>query len=251
MRYRSQLVGILWHWHRRLGIFAAVFVVVLAASGIVLNHSAGLGLDRSFVDWPWLSKAYGDTSADLPAFNLGERWLSRAANGRIYLDDHEVASCNGKLVGALRVDQLFYAGCAEQLLLITEAGELVESISASTGLPVPLEAIGRINNQVAVKTGEGWWLADLDRLDFSERAPVGEVVIRELFPDQLPDAIRDNIPAQEQWLTWERLLLDLHSGRLLGTGGVVFVDGVGVLLGSLAMSGTAMWWLHRRRKQKP
>jgi hypothetical protein len=31
----------------------------------------------------------------------------------------------------------------------------------------------------------------------------------------------------------------------------VFVDGVGFLLGSLAMSGTAMWWLHRRRKQKP
>ena len=82
MRYRSQLVGILWRWHRRLGIFAAVFVVVLAASGIVLNHSSGLGLDRSFVDWPWLSKAYGDNSADLPAFNLGERWLSRAANGR-------------------------------------------------------------------------------------------------------------------------------------------------------------------------
>jgi hypothetical protein len=157
---------------------------------------------------------------------------------------------NGKLVGALQADKLFYAGCTEQLLMITEAGELVESVSASTGLPVPLEAIGHINNQVAVKTLGRWWLADLDRLDFSERAPAGEVVIRQLFPGQLPDAIRDKIPAQEQWLTWERLLLDLHSGRLLGTGGVVLVDGVGVLLGSLAMSGTAMWWLHRRRKPK-
>jgi hypothetical protein len=152
-----------------------------------------------------------------------------------------LASCNGKLVGALQVDKLLYAGCTEQLLLVTEGGELVESVSASNGLPVPLEAVGRINNQVAVKAGGRWWLADLERVGFDVAAPTGEVIIRQLIPDQFPDAIRENIPVQEQWLTWERLLLDLHSGRLLGTGGVVLVDGGGGLLVSLAMSGSAMW----------
>ena len=104
-------------------------------------------------------------------------------------------------------------------MLVTEGGELVESVSASNGLPVPLEAVGRINNQVAVKAGGRWWLADLERVGFDVAAPTGEVIIRQLIPDQFPDAIRENIPVQEQWLTWERLLLDLHSGRLLGTGG--------------------------------
>lgn len=249
MRRRSRLVGLLWRWHRRLGVFAAFFVLVLVATGVVLNHSSDLELDDSFVDWPWLIEAYGDHSTDLPAFQLGERWLSRAANGRVYLDAQEVAQCNGTLVGALQVDELLYAGCAEELLLITTAGELVESVSASIGLPVPLQAIGLIGPKVAVQTSGSWRLADLDRMDFSARAPAGEVVIRQLFSDRLPDSIREKIPAQDQWLTWERLLLDLHSGRVLGTGGVLLVDAVGVLLGSLAMSGTAMWWLHRRRKR--
>ncbi len=77
-------------------------------------------LDHRFVDWPWLSQAYGDDSADLPAFPLGEHWLSRAANGRVYFDAREVAPCSGKLVGAVASGELLYAGCAEELLLITQ-----------------------------------------------------------------------------------------------------------------------------------
>ncbi len=119
MRRRPRLVGLLWRWHRRLGVLAAFFVLVLSATGIVLNHTAELGLDRRFVDWPWLSQAYGDDSGNLPAFQLGEHWLTRAANGRVYFDAQEVAPCSGKLVGAVAVGELLYAGCAEELLLIT------------------------------------------------------------------------------------------------------------------------------------
>jgi len=248
MRRRPRLVGLLWRWHRRLGVLAAFFVLVLSATGIVLNHTAELGLDRRFIDWPWVIKAYGDDSGNLPAFQLGEHWLTRAANGRVYFDAQEVAPCSGKLVGAVVAGELLYAGCAEELLLITDSGELVESVNASTGLPVPLQAVGLIESQIVVQAGGIWWLADLDLMDFSHRAPAGGAVIRQLVPDQLPDAMRAKIPVPDQWLNWERLLLDLHSGRVFGRVGVLWVDGVGVLLVGLAVSGIAMWWLHRRRR---
>ena len=44
MRRRPRLVGLLWRWHRRLGLLAALFVLLVASSGIVLNHTAGFGL---------------------------------------------------------------------------------------------------------------------------------------------------------------------------------------------------------------
>ncbi len=248
MRRRARLVGMLWHWHRRLGVLAAFFALVLAITGIALNHSPELGLDRHFVDWPWLSQAYGDDSGDLPAFQLGERWLSRAANGRIYLDAQEVAPCNGPLVGAVAAGELLYAGCAEELLLITHRGELVESINASTGLPVPLQAVGLIEEQIVLQATGTWWLADLDLMEFNHRAPAAGADIRQRVPDRLPEAIRAAIPAPAQWLSWERLLLDLHSGRVFGRLGVLWVDAVGVLLAGLALSGITMWSLHRRRK---
>jgi uncharacterized iron-regulated membrane protein len=133
--------------------------------------------------------------------------------------------------------------------LITERGELVESVSASTGLPVPLQAVGIIDNRVALQAADTWWLADLDLMEFGERAPRG-AIIGQLAPDQLPAAIHALIPAAEQWLSWERLLLDVHSGRVVGRMGVLWVDVVGVLLTTLATSGIAMWWLHRRRRER-
>jgi hypothetical protein len=206
-------------------------------------------LDRSFVPWPWLTQAYGDDSSDLPAFQLGDRWLTRASSGRVYLDVQEVAPCIGKLVGAVQADDLLYASCGEELLLITREGALVESVSASTGLPAPLQAIGLIDGQVVLQSGGTWWLANLHSMDFTQRAPAGGAIIQQLVPDRLPDSIRAAIPAPEQWLSWERVLLDLHSGRLFGRFGVLWMDMVGVLLATLATSGVAMWWLHRRRRK--
>ncbi|MDE0952455.1 MAG: PepSY domain-containing protein [Halioglobus sp.] len=249
MSRRTRLVGLLWHWHRRIGVMAAFFVVLLSTTGIVLNHSSDLGLDHRFVAWPWLTQAYGDDSGNLPAYLLGTQWLTRAANGRVYLDANEVAPCGGNLVGAVAAGGLLYAGCAEELLVITQDGELVESVRASLGLPVPLQALGLLDNRVVVRTGDSWRLADLELMEFSERAPHA-AIIGQLAPGQLPLAVRNAMPAAQHWLSWERLLLDLHSGRVVGRMGVLWIDAVGVLMTTLATSGIAMWWLHRRRRQR-
>jgi hypothetical protein len=248
MRRHSRLVGVLWRWHRRLGVLAAAFVLMLSVTGITLNHSSALGLDRTFVDWPWLSRAYGDASAELPAFQPGQNWIFRAANGLVYFNAKEVAPCSGNLVGALQAGELLIAACTEELLLITPEGELLEAVNASVGLPVPLLGVGVAETDVALQTGAGWWLADLDAIDFSRAAPPG-ALIQQHAPGVLPDVIRDDIPAQESWLSWERLLLDLHSGRVMGPVGVLLVDLIGVVLATLATSGLAMWWLHRRRRR--
>jgi len=246
MPRRPRLVGLLWRWHRRLGVLAALFALVLAGTGIVLNHSPELGLDRRFVDWPWLNRLYGDSSGDLTAFRPGSHWLTRAANGSLYLDTREVAPCDGMLVGALAAGELLLAACAEELLLITDSGELVESVGASSGLPVPVTGAGLVDSQVVLQAGGTWWLADLEQMEFRTRAP-GGVLITQQAAGRLPQAVREGIPT-EQWLHWERLLLDLHSGRLFGRLGVLWVDLVGVLVASLATSGITMWWLHWRRR---
>ncbi len=244
---RPRLVGFLWRWHRRLGLLVAVFVLVLSVTGILLNHSPGLGLDRRFVDSPWLLQAYGDESADLPAFQLGENWLSQAADGRIYLDTQAVAPCSGRLVAAVRADNMLLAGCSGELLLIAPDGQLIESVSASSGLPAPLRGVGMADDRVVLQDADGWWLADLDALEFSVAAPGGSL-IKQLGPATLPRAILGSIPAREQWLSWERLLLDLHSGRIAGRLGILWMDLVAVLLGGLALSGIGIWWLRRHRR---
>ena len=64
-------------WHRRVGLLVALLVAVLAITGLLLNHSDRLGLDRTnivtglVVDW------YGLTPVEDPVhFRAGNNWVS-------------------------------------------------------------------------------------------------------------------------------------------------------------------------------
>lgn len=245
MRRHPRLVGFFWRWHRRVGLTAAILAIILAVTGIALNHSPGMGLDKSYVTWSWIYPLYGDDIPELPAYRVAERWLYRNAAGQVYVDKAELAPCQGELVGALAHDGLFYIACAQELLLATPGGELVESITASTGLPVPLNGIGAAAGRVLVQAGGKWLEADLERLAFSSSIPQ-DVIIRQHAPGPLPQSLRESLLTRDHWLSWERLLLDMHSGRLAGRAGVLLVDAAGLMLCILGLSGVAMWWLHRR-----
>ena len=138
MRRHPRLVGFFWRWHRRIGLTAAILALVLAVTGIALNHSPDLSLDQRFVKGSWVYGLYGDDTQQLPAYRAGEHWLYRSAAGQVYLDSAELAPCQGELTGALELAGLFYIACTDELLLATSAGELVEAITASTGLPAPV-----------------------------------------------------------------------------------------------------------------
>ena len=41
-------------WHRGMGALAALFLLMLAVTGILLNHTLDLKLAERHLDWPWL-----------------------------------------------------------------------------------------------------------------------------------------------------------------------------------------------------
>jgi PepSY-associated TM region len=246
-RRGQRIVGLLWRWHRRTGVVLFLFVLLLTTTGLALNHSTALGLDKHFVEWNWLSARYGDSSNDLRSFKIADQWVSRTESGRVFFNVQEVASCRGDLLGVVRQQGLYIVGCAEELLLLTPQGQLVESVNASTGLPTPLKSVGLVENKLVVQGVEGWRYADLDELQFGDELPSGALIMQQAR-GALPADIRNDIPASERWLTWERVLLDLHSGRLMGSAGVWLMDAVAILLACVAFSGVTMWWFHRRRR---
>ncbi|TGD72140.1 PepSY domain-containing protein [Mangrovimicrobium sediminis] len=250
MRRRQRIVGFLWRWHRRLGLAAAALVLVLSVTGIALNHTEGLGLDQRFVNAGLLRQLYGVAPHAGTAFRVNSRWLSRSPAGELYLDTQAVAPCRGALVGAAFLDEVIYAACAQELVLITAQGELLESLGSASGVPVPLTGLVIAGDAIALGAAGRWHLADLDALRF-DTPPEQDAAILQAVPVELPDAIRAQIPQGPQWLTWERVLLDLHSGRLGGPLGVWLVDALGVVLSLLAVSGFVIWWLRRRRHHTP
>ena len=69
-------------------------------------------------------------------------------------------------------------------------------------------------------------------------------------PVSLPPALRDALTARQPLpgISRERVLLDLHSGRLFGWPGVLLVDLIGIGLGLMVLSG--VWTSLRRKKRR-
>lgn len=217
----------LLRWHRRLGIVSALFVLLLAVTGILLNHSHEFGLDGAPLESPWLRQHYGVAAPAglthaLPAGELSVR------GGWLRLGERNLGSCP-QLVGVVEQAGQVLAVCSDRLILLTPAGELIDQADAVRGIPEGLSAIGRQRDQVLLRQGESSFAVDLNDLS-----------VRPARPEPGVAWTGAAAAADTADLDWEQVLLDLHSGRLFGRWGVLLMDAMAILFVILALSGLVM-----------
>lgn len=239
----------LWRWHRRAGVLACVLLLMLAVTGLALNHSQGLRLAERTVGWDWPYALYGPSAAGAwTGFAVGDAWLLQGGEGRLFLDTREVGRCDGRLVGALVLDAMILVACERELQLLTPDGQRIDALSATAGLAVPVSGLALHGRAALALAGGRWQRFDADAMGLAE---VGDIGPQPLVPGAPPQALLHALGRASGWLHWERFLLDLHSGRLFGRAGVLLVDAGGVLSLVLALSGIVMWGVRQRRAQKP
>jgi len=240
--------------HRTLGVSAAIFVVFMVASGIAINHSQGLQLDQRHFSQPFLLNWYGiEGPEDIHSFGLDGNWLSLAGSGAYYNGRYLSDLSNG--VGAVFNGQLLVVAGSRELLIVDQDGVLVEKMPwayAESGL---IESIGLLGSgTVLVKSGMKAWVTDNQLLQWLEidpaiNHPAWSTSAKE--PAEIREAIVQHY--QGSGLSMERLLLDLHSGRIFGRVGTLVYDGLALVVGFLAISGLVLWIRGRKngRKRSP
>jgi len=247
MRY-SVLRPWLWRWHRRAGLFSAFVLIVLTITGVMLNHSSEMGLNKKFIGQSWLLSFYGIPEPQLVSFGLPNATITADDKGQLYRDSEPLHACRGALVGVALYHAGFVAACEQELLFFDASGSLAEKISAVYGLPTPVEHLGQCGAQLCMRTPKRLFELDLDQLSF---APLVGVKPHWSESVTLAQPLRQAIVnrSRGQGLNWEQVLLDLHSGRLFGSPGVWVIDVVAVLLFFLAASGFVLWYQHVRVKR--
>ena len=231
-------------WHRRLGLAAAPFVLLLVVTGVLLNHTDSLGLDRRAATADWLLRWYGvERGAPPVGFAAGDSWVSWQA-GRLYFDGAVAAENAAPLVGAVRRGPALAAATTDAVYLFAATGELVEK-AAPVGVPRPIEAIGPGPGDAIVLFAAGRaWAGGPDLVEWRETAPAG---VSRALPETPPRRILDAIAEDRRGagLPWERVLLDLHSGRLFGRLGPLIMDAAAAALALAALVGVYNWWRAR------
>lgn len=235
-------------WHRYLGLASALLVALLAVTGIAVNHVDSWGLSDARVREPWLLNWYGlAPQSAIVSYPAGDLWASEL-DGRLYLQGRTLEHDLVRLRGAAAVQEMVVIAGASALLILSRDGELIERLG-SESLPGPIRRLG-VDDQgrVVIETDDGLHRADQAFLGWE---PAHEQP-RWSQSAELPDALRDRVlqAFRGDGLPLERVLLDLHSGRIFGHYGIYMMDAAAVLLLLLTLSGVYNWWRHRPRRRR-
>jgi hypothetical protein len=228
-------------WHYLLGLLAAIWFILLSISGFLLNHTAELKLKQRFITTDWILEYYGiKVLPILNGFKLQDQlWLTHSKDS-LFLNDKNIENISiQQLQGAILFqNQLIVILADNQLFLLTLKGELIEKINY---LPADPQNMGISENQIILKTKESYFVTNET---FSQWKPIEKIEQMNLSTQEtLPNALKENINQNNKLglLNIERVLLDLHSGRIFGWWGVYVIDAMGLILLWLASSGGWLW----------
>lgn len=238
----------LYVWHRYVGLAVALLVVVLSITGIVLNHTDGLRLASRYVQSGWLLDWYGiEAPQRAVQYQAGEHRIT-LLDTQLFLDVQRLPDEHSGLRGMLALNDMLVIAQRDRILLLTTDGRLIEQLGTDTGVPYNLQRLGTApTGDLIVDAQAGLFIADADYLKWTpwsgDAASVAWSSSSEPTADELVELQR---LFRNQILPWERVMLDLHSGRIFGAWGPWLMDAAAGLLLFLAASGTFIWWKRQR-----
>ncbi len=243
----ARLIRHLREWHRKLGIIAAFFLIFLSLSGIALNHTDWLKLGHQNVTNSWLLDHYGIKAPDKLQFFHQNAFI--VTDSLVWLNDQLLLETSESIIAAGQFQQFILVISADHLFLYNLQGELVDQLGAISGLPEHISAVNIGPDNLIINTDSGYYQTDSGFLDWQAVSTTAEPN----WITQSSPSIEDKQLAishyKSQFLTWERIILDTHSGRFFGLLGVLFMDAVGLLLILLSVSGIYIWIRYARSKR--
>jgi hypothetical protein len=236
-------------WHRRIGLSLFFMVIFLSISGFALNHSPDLKLSKVKLTSSWLLSWYGLPPTKQQGYNIADNWLYNRGTDQLFFNDKTVSHCPSPMLAAAATKQLVVALCSGTLVMLTPDGQLIESFNQVQGLPLDSQKVGSDDENIYLITSTDTMLLNTFNLSLSKIENPSKLVINSVAATRVPPGLINE--ENQEGITLETLILDLHSGRFFGNAGVIFVDIVGLLMCILALTGLWAWVNHQRlRKQK-
>lgn len=238
----------LYIWHRYIGLSVALLALLLAGTGILLNHTAEFRWDSRYVRSAWLLDWYGIEAPEAATSYAVDGQALTLFGDHLYFNTRPVEGEYRALHGAMATPDMVVAALDNGLLLLTREGERIDWLDESSGLPGAIQRLGSdaVGTPVAEVYGR-FFSPDADWLRWTDREDDGDGITWH-GPMPLTEAQRELLVDQyrSRILPVERVLLDLHSGRIFGRYGHWLMDAAAGLIMVLALSGFWMWFRRRR-----
>ncbi|MEQ1592932.1 MAG: PepSY domain-containing protein [Thiobacillaceae bacterium] len=242
---RHGLARFIRRWHARLGVAAALVFIVLIVTGLALNHTEQLGLAHRSIQSESLSHWYGLPPPRLLAVYEADGQFVATPDAWLYRN-LRLPGNGGIVVGAVRTPAMLAIATAQSVSLFTPTGEMIDTLRGAALPHQPITALGQIGDRIVVQTQQGDF-SSADGLDWQTVS--GNAVIWSHNQPTDPKTIARISQQLAPALPIERVVLDLHSGRLFGHYGPFFVDAAALVLLALSLSGIWIQWRSWHQKR--
>jgi len=203
MRLRKTLRKV----HRWVGLLAALWLLQLATTGILLQHADDLKLTETYVNSPWILKWH----------NYGQRLHAWEVGGDVLYQIDDVIRVNDiqmsqtdLLVGVEKWQDQWLIATQNSIRWINHNGEVVQRMDDFDGLPTPISQLSFSHEQPIILVDGQWHVMNESGLFETSDSSVDPVnksrVIsaeeqKQLFPEVL-----------DQKLSYDKALHGIHAG---------------------------------------
>ena len=241
-RPNKRITQLLHLWHKHLGLYAAIFIILLSLTGIALNHTGTLNLNNLYISSDWLLDHYNVAEpSTLKHFPVNKTAVYQA-DDLLIINNNVITPIQQAIVGAVDQGDLVIVALKNKLLLIEDNAHVIAIFDQKDGVPTKINRIGLSADQQVIFETETKLITVNDSFSQWSRFNNSEIIwstshaIDKALRKELNKRYRAHI------IQLETLVLDLHSGRFFGQYGELFFDFIAILLIFLAISGVFVWF---------
>ncbi|MDF2178865.1 PepSY-associated TM helix domain-containing protein [Aliiglaciecola sp. CAU 1673] len=236
-------------WHKKLGLFSAFFLLMITLTGVLINHSHHLSLDSMPVKHAWLLDWYGIGYPKQVSIFSEMAPVLAATDNLLWQDQEPVLEAAQPILSALRTDDKLLATDGQILYWLSPNGQLLEKQDSSMGLPASPSLLGTDSQgNIWLQADDGTYISDEMLLEWQDAATPPNIQWAQPQTSANTQELADL--ARGTHLSWERMLLDLHSGRLFGAWAIWFWDLIALVFVMLAVSGIWIWLKNGNGREK-
>ncbi len=195
--------------HRYIGIFAAFWLLILATTGFLLQHSDDFNLSHRFIKSPWVLNRYG-IGQHFMLFDDGKQQLVQL-DKTLIINQNIGPNVTNSIIGAVRHEGNWLVATAEEIQWYNTAAELIQSVDAMDGLLTPLEKIGTLNNKIVYQSNNrivyltnNQGIKSMEKIKWSKKSE-HKSKIKTLKQKAL------NLVSAD-YLSYEQFIVDIHAG---------------------------------------
>jgi hypothetical protein len=247
MIHKHLVIRFVRHWHARIGVLAAIFFLFLAVTGVALNHTESLSLDKRPISNATLMRWYG-LKAEIPHTGFKtSHGIVASSDGVWLLGTQRLPISDSTIKGAVDWQDMLVLVSPQTLYIVNAQGQLVDTLNQQALPDTHINNIGFLDESLVLDSAGGqfvsddaisWQALNKDNVVWSKAvdlAPSDQAKLAQYFQPSLP---------------LERVVLDIHSGRIFGHYGPLLMDLVAIVLATLSMSGVWIYLRSVRRNKK-